>query len=117
MATTAVSLLDLTVKVDQARNRWIAASDQASAIAAVLFTPGSGYGCPEAEMQDMHRLETARNEAERMFREYKDLESQHTQRQMFQLQRSQQLATWASFSVAAVVGVAMLVDVFMRVAK
>jgi hypothetical protein len=103
--------------VEQARCSWLAASDQASALAAELFQPGSGYGCPEAEAQDRHRLETARSEAERRFREYQDLERQHTQRQMLQLQRSQQLATWASFCVAAAVGVATIVGIIMQAAK
>ena len=47
--------------VEKARCSWLAASDQASTLAAELFQPGSGYGCPEAEAQDRHRLETARS--------------------------------------------------------
>lgn len=94
-----------------ARSRWIAAADEVSDLSAELFQPGSGYGSPEAEMQDRHRLETARREAERRFREYEDLERSHTQREMLRLQRSQQIATWASFCVAAAVGVATIVQV------
>ena len=88
--------------LEEARCRWITAADQASAMATELFQPGSGYGCPEAEMQDRHRLETARREAERRYQEYQDEERRFTQRQILQLQRSQALATWASFCVAAV---------------
>ena len=88
-----------------------------SAIAAELFQPGSGYGCPDAEMQDRHRLETARRETDRLFCEYQDLERQHTGQQMLHLQHSQLLATWASFCVAAAVGIATIVQVFVQIVR
>jgi hypothetical protein len=103
--------------VEDARCRWLSASDQAATLAAELFQPGSGYGCPEAEMQDRHRLETARRDAERRYQEYQDEERRYTQQQMLQLQRSQQMATWASFCVAAAVGIATIVSVIIQVLK
>jgi hypothetical protein len=74
MSNSVIPQTDPAEEVERARCRWMAASDQASTVAAELFQPGSGYGCPEAEMQDRHRLETARGDAERLFREYQDLE-------------------------------------------
>jgi hypothetical protein len=103
--------------LEEFRSRWIDAADQASALSVELFQSGSGYGCPEAEMQDRHRLETARCEAERRFREYEDLERARTQREMLRLQRSQQLATWGSFCVAAAVGIATIVQVVLSIAR
>jgi hypothetical protein len=117
MSIAVVPQPDPAATVEQARCCWIAASDQAAALAAELFQLGSGYGCPEAEMQDRHRLETARSEAERRLREYQDLERQYTQHQILQLQRSQQRATWASFCVAAAVGAATIVGIIMQTAK
>ncbi len=102
---------------EEARCRWLAASDRAGVLAADMYRPGTGYGCPEAEQEDKHQLETARAEAERFFREYQDLERRDTQRQMQRLQRSQQLATWASFCVAAAVGLATIASIVMRAGK
>ena len=104
-------------EIEQARSRWLAASDQATAIAWELYQPGNGYGCPQAEQQDRHRLETVRSDAERLYREYQDLERRCTQQQMLRLQRSQQLATWASFSVAAAVGLATIVGIIAQLGK
>ncbi|MBX3178323.1 MAG: hypothetical protein KF886_13260, partial [Candidatus Hydrogenedentes bacterium] len=76
----------------------------ASNLASELFQLGSGYGDPDARAQDELRLESARLDAERLFREYHDLDRREMELKMLDLQRSQRLATWASFSVAAVVG-------------
>ncbi|WP_157633757.1 hypothetical protein [Thioflavicoccus mobilis] len=92
--------------VEAARLEWLAARDRAGQIARELFQPGSGYGDPFAQKQDEHKLQTAREEAEQRFREYYDLDRQHMEGEMLRLQRSQRLATWASFTVAAVVGAA-----------
>ena len=62
-------------------------------------------------------MTVARADAERLFREYQDLERRHTQQQMLQLQRSQQLATWASFCVAAAVGLATIAGIVVQIAK
>ena len=96
--------------IEAARSRWIEASEGASQLAADLFQPGSGYGDPEARSQDEHRLQSARNKAERLFREYHDLDRRDMEARMLELQRSQRLATWASFVVAVVVGLATVVS-------
>jgi len=90
--------------VEAARARWLEASQAASKLAAELFQPGSGYGDPDARAADEHRLQSARLIAERLFCEYHDLDRRDMELKMLDLQRSQRLATWASFAVAAVVG-------------
>jgi len=96
--------------VNVARLRWLEASEAASKLAAELFQPGSGYGDPDARAQDEHQLDSARLDAERLFREYHDLDRRNVELKMLELQRSQRLATWASFAVAAVVGLATVVS-------
>lgn len=103
--------------VEAARKKWLAASEQASQLAAELFQPGSGYGDPDARAQDEHRLQTARNNADRLFQEYHDLDRRDMELKMLELQRSQRLATWASFAVAAVVGVATIVSTIVALLK
>jgi hypothetical protein len=103
--------------VDAARSRWLAASDQASSLAAELFQPGSGYGDPEARKQDEHRLQSAKEEAERRFREYQDLHRVYLESSMLRLQRSQTLATCASFAVAAAVGLATIANTMFVIFK
>lgn len=61
--------------VDEARDKWAFASELASRLAAELFQPGSGYGDLDARMQDEYRLQSARHETERLFREYNDLKA------------------------------------------
>jgi len=107
----------MSIAVDAARVKWFSASEAASELAAELFQPGSGYGNPEARMHDQHRLQTARHDAERLFREYHDLSRQETEQKMLELQQSQRLATWASFAVAAMVGVATIVGTIMTLHK
>ena len=100
-----------------ARTRWLEASARASNLGCELFQPGSGYGDPEARMQDEHKLQSARLEAERLFREYNDLERRTLESKMVMLQRSQRLATWASFAVAATVGAATIVKTVIDLLK
>ena len=100
--------IELRKDADDARSRWLAASDHASKLSAELFQPGSGYGDPNAKEADLHRLQTAKEESERLFRQYQDIERSRIQDEMLALQRSQRLATWASFAVAAVVGTATI---------
>ena len=100
----------LTNDVEAARARWLSASDCASQLAAKLFQPGSGYGAPEARAADEHCRQSAKHDAERLFREYHDLDRRDMELKMLDLQRSQRLATWASFAVAAVVGAATVVS-------
>lgn len=103
--------------VDAARARWLSASESASQLAAELFQPGSGYGDPEARVADEHRLQSARHDAERFFQEYHDLDKRDIELKMLELQRSQRLATWASFAVAAVVGAATVVSTLVALFK
>lgn len=103
--------------VETARKKWLTASEQASQLAAELFQPGSGYGDPDARAQDEHRLQTARHNADRLFQEYHDLDRRDMELKMLELQRSQRLATWASFAVAAVVGVATIVSTVAALLK
>lgn len=103
--------------VKAARARWLDASQAASKLALELFQPGSGYGDPDARAADEHRLESARLDAERLFREYHDLDRREMELKMLELQRSQRLATWASFAVAAVVGLATVVSTLVALFK
>ncbi len=103
--------------VEAVRARWLSASESASRLAAELFQLGSGYGDPEARAADEHHLQSARHDAERFFREYHDLDRRDIELKMLELQRSQRLATWASFTVAAVVGVATVVSALVALFK
>ncbi len=103
--------------VEAAREKWLHASEAASRLALELFQPGSGYGDQDARAADEHRLQTARLEAERFFREYHDLDRRDMELKMLDLQRSQRLATWASFAVAAVVGMATVVSTLIALFK
>ena len=100
-----------------ARKRWLNASDHASTLAESLFQPGTGYGDPEARLQDEHRLHTAKHEAERLFREYHDIMQRETEAKMLEIQRSLRLATWASFAVAVAVGLATIISTVVALAK
>lgn len=97
--------------------RWLAASERASKLSSELFQPGSGYGDPDARDADIHRLQSAKDEAERLFREYQDLEKSRIDDELIRLQRSQHLATWASFAVAAAVGIATIVSTVFALLK
>ena len=103
--------------VEAARARWLVASERASQLAGELFQPGSGYGDPDARAADEHSLQSARHDAERFFQEYHDLDRRDIELKMLELQRSQRLATWASFAVAAVVGVATVVGTLVALFK
>lgn len=104
-------------QVQLARTNWLDASEQASILAHELFKPGSGYGNPEARSQDEHRLNTARFEADRLFRHYDALDRQLTGNKMLALQSSQRLATWASFAIALAVGVTTIADLAFKLFK
>ena len=104
-------------EVEAARTKWLSASELATKLAYELFRPGSGYGDPEAKAADEHRLNSARHEAERLFLEYQDIDKRETEKKMLSLQKSQHLATWASFTVAAVVGLATISDILVKFIK
>lgn len=99
----------LTAKdVDEARARWIAASRRASELSAELFQPGSGYGHPDALAADQHKLQSFKDEADRLFQDYEALARRLNDEKTYSLQRSQTLSSWASFSVAFVVAIATI---------
>jgi len=108
---------ELNNGAEEARVRWLEASERASQLAVNLFQPGSGYGDPDAKASDEHRLHSIRHDAERLFREYHDLDRREMETQLYELQSSQRLATWASFAVAAVVGLATVVNIFVAIFK
>lgn len=97
--------------VEEARKKWVAASEHASKLANKLFQTGSGCGDPDARANDEHRLQSAREETERLFREYHD--RKEIEVKMLKLQKSQHLPTWASFVVAAVVGIVTCVSIIV----
>lgn len=101
--------------IDLARAKWIRASDIASNLAKSIHQVGSGYGDPNAQIQDEHLLQTARYDAERLFREYDDLSRQQTDLKLMALQNSQRRATWSSVVVAVVAGMAAIASVVMAV--
>ena len=103
--------------VEAARTSWLSASARASRLASELFQPGSGYGDPQAQSADEHRLQSAKYDAERLFEKYHDLDRRDIEFKMLELQRSQRLATWASFAVAAAVGVATIVGTLLPLLK
>ncbi len=103
--------------IETSRLQWLAASELASKMAAEMFQPGSGYGDPDARANDEHRLQSARLEADRLFREYHDLERQDVESKLLRLQRSQTLATWASFAVAAVVALATIASTLIALLR
>ena len=113
MSHTKTTITD----IETARTRWLEASAGASKLASELFKVGDGYGDPEARVADEHRLQSARVEAERLFREYYDLDRRNMELKMMKLQHSQQLATWASFLVAAIVGLATIISTLFALFK
>lgn len=100
----------MTEAVEAARGRWLAASEKASSLALQMYQPGSGYGNPEAEAGDKYRVEVARADAQRLMQEYHDLDRKLNEKKFSNLQKSQTLATWASFAIALVVGIATIID-------
>ncbi len=71
--------------VEKARKKLVAASEYASKLGNELFQPGSGYWDPDARANDEHRLQSAREEAERLFREYHDLGRKELEVKMLKL--------------------------------
>ncbi len=112
-----IKLHEITDDVETARKKWLAASEVASLLANKLFQPGSGYGNPYARSQAEHRLQTAKHDVDRLFQEYHDLYRREMETKMLEIQRSQRLATWASFAVAAVVGIATIISTVFTLLK
>ena len=103
--------------IDEARSEWLKARERAAELANKLFQPDSGYGDPEARASDEHLLQSARHDAENLYREYNDIERRKIELKMLDLQRSQRLATWASFVVAAAVGLATIANIVVVLLK
>jgi len=100
-------------ELDVAREKWFLAKESAVKFAASIHQTGSGYGDPEARLNDDHQLQTLRYEAERLFIEYQEICSQETNKKLIKLQKSQSIATWASFAVAAMVGLSTIVQAYL----
>lgn len=103
--------------VEAARVRWLEASENASKLSLEMYQPGSGYGDPQAEAGDKYRVEAARADAQRLMQEYHDIDRQLNEQRISDLQKSQTLATWASFAVAFVVGLATVVEPVLQLLK
>jgi hypothetical protein len=100
----------MSLAVEETRVKWDAANKAASELRTKL-SQLEGHGMnPEARMIHEGRLQAARDEVEWRFREYYDLGRQETELRMLGLQKSQQRAAWASFAVAAVSGVATILN-------
>lgn len=108
---------EMEKNVEAARLRWLEASENASKLALEMYQPGSGYGDPQAEAGDKYRVEAARADAQRLMQEYHDIDRQLNERRISDLQKSQTLATWASFAVAFVVGAATIVGTILQIIK
>lgn len=108
---------EMVDSAETARDRWIQASESASALALEMYQPGSGYGDRQAEAGDKHRVEAARADALRLMHEYHDIERQLNEQRINDLQKSQTLATWASFTVAFVVGATTIVGTILQLIK
>ena len=99
----------LEALVNKSREKWLDASDKASKLAHEIYSPGSGYGDPMAESQARYSVEVAKSEANRLMQEYHDLDRRLIDSKISKLQKSQTLATWASFAIAFVVGLTTIV--------
>ena len=104
-------------EVESARTRWLHASEKASKLALEMYEPGSGYGDPHAEKADNYRVEAVRADAQRLMQEYHDIDRRLMDEKINKLQKSQTIATWASFTVAFVVGVTTIISVIWQLAK
>lgn len=96
-----------------ARRRWIEAREIALKLSEDMFSVGSGFGDPDAREAARHQVETATREIEWRHQELLDLERRDLEARMLRLQRSQTLATWASFAVAAAVGATTAISVLL----
>jgi len=112
-----IKLHELADEVETARKKWLAASKAASQLANKLFQQGSGYGDPDARLQAEYRVQTARHDVDSLFQEYHDIYRHEMEMKMLEIHRSQRLATWASFAVVAVVGIATIISTVFTLLK
>ncbi len=71
----------------------------------------------EARSEWLKVHERAEELANKLYREYNDIERRRIEFKMLDLQRSQRLASWASFVVAAAVGLATIVNIVVALLK
>lgn len=70
------------------------------------------------ELQErVRKARLARLNAEHFYREYYDLERRELRLRMLEQLQSQRLATWASFAVVAVLGLATVVSTLVALFK
>jgi hypothetical protein len=115
--TTNRNTQDTFGELEAARQKYIDASRLVAELHSSLFQPGSGYGSPDEFRNDEQRLVAARAEAVECFQDYQLLERRKIDLRILSLERSQTLAAWSSFSVAAVVGAATIVNIVLTLTK
>jgi len=71
----------------------------------------------QAEAGDKYRVEAAKAEAQRLMHEYHDIDRRVTEQKLSDLQRSQTLAAWASFTVAFAVGFTTIIGTVLQLVK
>ncbi len=71
----------------------------------------------EARSEWLKVHERAEELANKLYREYNDIERRRIEFKMLDLQRSQRLASWASFVVAAAVGLATIDNIVVALLK
>lgn len=108
---------NMAKSVDEARLKWLEASSKASELALEMYQPGSGYGDPQAEAGDKYRVEVAKSEADKLMHQYHDIDRKLAEKKFGELQKSQTIATWASFTVAFVVGATTIISIILPLMK
>jgi hypothetical protein len=103
--------------ISDTRAKWLEATKHASSLAREMFQEGCGYGDPDARRADEYKLQLAKDEAERLFREYHNCSQDYLQSEMLRLQNSQHIATWSSFFVALAVGFATITNIVLALLK
>jgi len=100
----------------EAYQRWLAAEEEVEQLLK-QFLPGSGFGHPAAESGARTSLESAHRLAERSRATYNEAVRRGSEVTMLKLQKSQHLATWASFVVAFVVGATTVLQTIITLLK
>ncbi len=93
-----------------AEREWLNARAVLSEIQDQIFSNGSGYGDPAARQADMHRLDCARQDEERTFRNYQHQQTLSHERQLLNMQR-------ASFFLGAVISIATIAQIVSAILK
>lgn len=82
-----------TGDVGVARSRWLIALANASKLSGEMYAPGTGYGDPDALAAAQHRLQEAKDEAQRLFCDWQD-------QRVAKLQRSQTVTAWTAIGIS-----------------